>query len=398
MKAALGALGIAIGALIATEAVMQPTARDRAAFMLIFGGAALLAVSAASILGRLAGRLRSIRAKVLVTSLAAITLVVVVVMAAAYLMFLSPHDLRVMLIAVLMAVGLGIVLSTSMTNTLSRDLEVLQATVQEVGAGDLTARVSTDRRDELGDLARTFDDMTGRLAEATAAREHTESARQALLASLSHDLRTPLTAMRVAVEALEDGMAPDPERYLRSLGRDVDALSRLVEDLFLLSRIEADRLEMDVEPIDVAELVDEAIEAMQPVADRSRVRLELQRSGTTQVRGGPVELGRVVRNLLDNAIRFAPAGSLVDVSVGRDNGQVRVSVADEGPGFPPSFRSEAFREFTRPDAARTRSHGGAGLGLAIVQGLVTAHGGSLRLGSGPGGVVTFALPAHPTDG
>ncbi|MBT8166574.1 MAG: HAMP domain-containing histidine kinase [Acidimicrobiia bacterium] len=393
MKAALGALGVAIGALIATEAVMQPTAGDRVTFVLIFGGAALLAATAARWLGRRTARLRSIRTTVQVMSLATTALVVLVILAAANLMFLSPHDLRVVLIALLMAAGLGIVLSTSMADTLNEDLERLRTTVQEVGAGDLTARVSTSRPDELGDLARTFDAMTDRLSEATAARERAEAARKTLLASLSHDLRTPLTAMRVAVEALEDGLAPEPDRYLRSLSKDVDALSRLVDDLFLLSKIEADKLELAVEPVDVAELVDEAIEAMQPVADRSRVRLRLERSGETLVRGGPVELGRVVRNLLDNAIRFAPAGSLVDVSVGRDNGHVSVSVADDGPGFPPAFRSDAVREFSRADEARVRSHGGAGLGLAIVQGLVAAHGGSLRLGTGPGGLVTFALPA-----
>ena len=129
------------------------------------------------------------------------------------------------------------------------------------------------------------------------------------------------------------------------------------------------------------------------VADRSRVRMSLQRSGSTLVQGGPVELGRVVRNLLDNAIRFAPAGSSVDVSVARDNGHVQVSVADQGPGFPAGFRAEATREFTRPDAARARSHGGAGLGLTIVRGLVNAHGGSVRLDTGPGGSVTFEIPA-----
>ena len=100
----------------------------------------------------------------------------------------------------------------------------------------------------------------------------------------------------------------------------------------------------------------------------------------------------MVRNLLDNAIRWAPEGSLVDVSVGRDNGSVNVSVADEGPGFPTAFRPEAVREFTRADSARTRSHGGAGLGLAIAGGLIRAHGGSLQLGAGPGGVVSFAIP------
>jgi signal transduction histidine kinase len=104
-------------------------------------------------------------------------------------------------------------------------------------------------------------------------------------------------------------------------------------------------------------------------------------------------LGRVVRNLLENAIRYAPAGSAVDVSVGRDNGHVRVSVGDQGPGFPDELRRDAARHFARADAARSRAHGGAGLGLTIAGGLIEAHGGSLRIGMGPGGRVTFAIPA-----
>ncbi len=393
LNLAVGTLAIAAGALFAIEAVMQPTAGDRMAFILIFGAAALVSVAAGIVLPRVTGRFRSLRTTVLVMSLSAAALVAVVITAAASLMFLSSHDLRVVLIALLMSVGFGIVLSTSITNTLSRDLEQLRTATLQVGAGQAGMTSSITRQDELGELARAFDAMTDQLADATAARARTDASRKSFLAAVSHDLRTPLTAIRVALDALQDDMAPDPDRYLRSMSKDVDALSRLVDDLFLLSRIEAGRLEMVQESVDVAELVDEAIEAMQPVADRSRVRLRLKHSGSSLVWGGSVELGRVVRNLLDNAIRWAPEGSLVDVSVGRDNGSVNVSVADEGPGFPTAFRPEAVREFTRADSARTRSHGGAGLGLAIAGGLIRAHGGSLQLGAGPGGVVSFAIPA-----
>jgi len=393
MKAALAILAIAAGALLTIETVMQPTAGDRATFVLIFGGAALLSVVAGIALPRMTWRFRSLRTTVLLMSVSAALLVAVVVSVAASLMFLSSHDLRVVLIALAMSIAFGIVLSTAIANAFSRDLELLRATAQAVGAGKEDVSTSITRRDELGELARAFDAMTAQLAEATEARARTEAAQRSFLAAISHDLRTPLTAMRVALEALEDGMAPDPDRYLRSMSKDVEALSRLVDDVFLLSRIEAGRLDMESETVDIAELVDEAIEAMQPVADRSQVRLRLQRSGTSLARGGSAELGRVVRNLLDNAIRWTPEGSRVDVSVGRDNGSVTVSVSDEGPGFPPAFRPEALREFTRADVARARSHGGAGLGLAIARGLVSAHGGSLELGNGPGATVTFAIPA-----
>ena len=393
MRAVLALVAIAAIALVAVEVGMQPTATDRLSFVGIVAGATLLAAATPVMLDPLIGRLRSLRSTVLVMTVATVGLVAAVVAASAGLMFLSPHDLRVVVIAVLLAVGLGVVLSTSWTAGLRSDLQQLQATAERVGAGDLTVRTNCTRSDELGDLARTLDDMTRQLAEAKGDQERSDQTRRAFLAAISHDLRTPLTAMRVALEALQDDMAPDPDHYLGSLVRDVDALSRLVDDLFLLSRIEAGRLEITAEPLDVAELVDEAIEALRPVADRSRVRLALRRSGSTLVAGGPAELGRVVRNLLDNAIRHAPRESRVDVTVGRDNGSVTVSVIDEGPGFPGSFVPYALREFSRADAARTRAHGGAGLGLAIASGLIDAHGGTLDLAAGPGGRVSFKLPA-----
>lgn len=397
MKAFLALVALAAAALVSVELGMQPTAADRAIFMGIVISATLLAVATPHLLDPLISRLRTLRAKVLVMTLATIALVAAVVAASASLMFFSPHDLRVVVIALLLAVGVGVVLSTSWTKALRRELLDLQSTAERVGDGDLTVRTNSTRQDELGQLARTFDSMTQQLAEANADRRRTEEARRALLAAVSHDLRTPLTAMRVAIEALEDGIAPDASRYHRALARDVDALSRLVDDLFLLSRIEAGRLEIRSEPVDVAELIDEAIEAMRPVADRGSIRLALHRSGSTVVAGGAAELGRVIRNLLDNAIRHAPSESRVDVTVGRDNGSVTVSVVDEGPGFPSHFRPFALREFTKADVARTRAHGGAGLGLAIAQGLIDAHGGRLTLGNGPGGLVRFALPAETSS-
>lgn len=393
MKPALAILIITAGALLTMETVMHPTASDRVIFMLIFGGAALSSVVGGLFLPRLTWRFRSLRATVLLVSLAAAALVAVVVSVAASLMFLSSHDLQVVLIAVAMSTGFGIVLSTAIAGALSRDLDRLQFNIDRVGAGEEVETTALARRDELGRLARRFDAMAAKLSEATEARQRTEAAQRSFLAAISHDLRTPLTAMRVALEALEDDMAPDPERYLRSMSTDIDVLSHLVDDLFLLSRIEAGRLEMVPETVDVAELVDEAIEAMQPMADLGRVKLQLTRSGRPLAQGGPAELGRVVRNLLDNAIRWSPVGSHVDVAVGRENGSVRVSVTDQGPGFSAAFRSEAVREFTRADSARARSDGGAGLGLAIAHGLVAAHGGSLHLDEGPGGRVTFAIPA-----
>ena len=174
-----------------------------------------------------------------------------------------------------------------------------------------------------------------------------------MLSSIGHDLRTPLAALQVAVEALADGVAPDPDRYLRSMRRDVEALAALVDDFFLLARIESGRLDLNPVGVDLTEVVDEAMEALAPVAAASDVTLALDASKRVHVLGNPTALGRVVRNLIDNAIRYAPAGSTVHVAVGRD-GRPSVRVVDEGPGFPPGFSDEAFGRFnTLPTPAAT---------------------------------------------
>ncbi len=183
-----------------------------------------------------------------------------------------------------------------------------------------------------------------------------------MLSSVGHDLRTPLAALRVAVDALADGVAPDPDRYLRSMRRDVEALAALVDDFFLLARIESGRLDLHPVPVDLTEVADEAVEALTPVAAATGVTLALDASTRVHVRGNPTALGRVVRNLIDNAIRHAPSGSVVRVAVAAD-GRPSIRVVDDGPGFPPGFGDEAFARFTRADASRNRATGGAGLGL-----------------------------------
>jgi signal transduction histidine kinase len=169
-------------------------------------------------------------------------------------------------------------------------------------------------------------------------------------------------------------------------------LSALVDDFFLLSRIESGRLDLHPTAVDLTEVADEAIEALAPVAASRQVTVVLAAHARVHVRGNPTALGRVIRNLIDNAIRYAPAGSQVRVTVG-DQGNPSVRVDDDGPGFPDDFSETAFDRFTRADASRARATGGAGLGLAIARGLIEAHGGRIWLEGPPGGHVAFELPA-----
>ncbi len=166
-------------------------------------------------------------------------------------------------------------------------------------------------------------------------------------------------------------------------------LNQLVDDLFLLARIESGGFEYELVPVDLAEIADEAIEVLTPVSQLAGINIRLNTDGSSVVSTGPVPIGRVIRNLLDNAIRHAPPGSEITVTVEMP---ATVRVADEGPGFPPSFTEAAFEEFARADPARSRSTGGAGLGLAVARELVEELGGRIWAEPGPGGLVAFTLP------
>lgn len=383
--------GAVIAAIVLFEVTMQPTAGDRSQLLGLFVAMAAGTAVLGWAIPRATGRFRSLRTSVLVMAVASIFAVALAVGVAARLMFLESHDLQLLTVVLGFGVGLGVVLATTLAGQLTQDLDRIGRVADRVAEGDLSARTGVERPDELGHAAAAVDAMAARLRAAEDERLRDEAARRHFLASVGHDLRSPLAAMRASVEALEDGLAADPARYLRSMRSDLDAMAHLVEDLFLLATIEAGRLEFQRESLDLAELADESIEALRPFAAGKRVALSLAATGAVPAVGGAAELGRVIRNLLQNAIRYSPEDSSVVVSV--ENGSnATVIVADEGPGFHERMLESAFDEFVTDDPARSRLSGGAGLGLAIARGIVDAHGGTIWAESGPGGKVGFRLP------
>ncbi|MCY7299112.1 MAG: HAMP domain-containing histidine kinase, partial [Ilumatobacteraceae bacterium] len=206
------------------------------------------------------------------------------------------------------------------------------------------------------------------------------------------DLRTPLAAMRAAVESLQDGIAPDPHRYLGVVGNELDNVEALLDQLVEFARIESGQRTYARETVSVAEIAHEAVEALTPVADRRGLRLELLADGPGNVTANQLDVSRGLRNLVENAIRHSPADGLITVTVAATDDGVSVVVADQGEGFPPDFRDQAFDPFTRADPARATRTGHAGLGLAITRALVQQHGGRIWLGSGPGGDVHLWFP------
>ena len=321
----------------------------------------------------------------MVVAVAGPLLVAVLTGGFAIAMFLSSHDVEVVLVLLAAGVMAALLVAVLLTRPLVRDLRRIEATIARVADGDLDARVGLRGADDVGRIAAALDDLVAR-------RQAAETERTVVLASISHDLRTPLTALRVALESVRDGVSPDPDRYLASMQRDLDAVDDLVDDLFLLGRLESGRYETVREPVSLSELIDDAVEALGPLARRNDVEIRWSPTGPFQVAGNASGLSRVVRNLLDNGIRHAPPGSAVAVDVRGDAGSVVVRVLDEGPGFPEPFREQAFERFTRADESRSRRTGSAGLGLAIARGVVQAHGGRIWAEPGPGGEVAFSLP------
>ena len=336
---------------------------------------------------------RSLRHQVLGVTLVALGIGAIAAALLARLMILDTAELA----RVASVLGVTAVFATLLvvlaSAPLGRDVRSLEATVRRIEGGDRSVRTDIVRADELGHVAHAIDALTARLDTLERERAGYEAERTAMLSSVGHDLRTPLAALRVAVEALADGVAPDPDRYLRSMRRDVEALSALVDDFFLLARIESGRFDLYPVTVDLTEIADEAVEALAPVAAAGDVTLTLAATARVRVQGNPTALGRVIRNLIDNAVRHAPSGSEVRVEVSAD-GKPSVTVVDEGPGFAAGFSAEAFDRFTRADASRTRTTGGAGLGLAIARGLIEAHGGRIWIEGPPGGRVAFELPRN----
>ena len=320
-----------------------------------------------------------------VAMLAVLGVAVLMIAIAAQSMFINDQDQRLLMWVLVPAVLGAALVAMLMARPVARDASKICDAAMRVADGDLGARTGVIRSDELGEAAAMFDKMVDRL-------DAIEQERAVMLSSISHDLRTPLAALRASVEAIRDGVAPDPDAYLSGMERQIQALASLVDDLQLHSRIVSGTIGMTRTRLDLTELADEAMETLRPLAESRRVALLLEADQRVTVDADASQLARVIRNLLENAIRHAPDDSVVLVQVASNPQRATLRVVDEGEGFPADFRERAFEPFTRADPARDLRTGTAGLGLSIARGIVTAHGGTIGIADGPGGVVELALP------
>jgi len=351
-------------------------------------------VVASLLLPRLIIGLRSLRRVILAVALAAMITTGTTIGISAGVMFLEPPELTLLLVVAVMGAAFGLVIEYAVARTLSADALRLRVAAARIAEGDLDARSEVRRADEIGQAARAIDVMASRLQALETKRDSERVARQAFLTAVGHDLRTPLAALRAALDALEDGLAPDPPRYFAAMHKDIEAIRRLADDLFLLARIEAGGLQFERIQADLSELADETVEAMTPVAVQQGVALRVATIGTNVAEVGTSEISRAVRNLLDNAIRHAPPETEVVLELtGHDDGVI-VRVVDHGPGFSDELREQAFDGNARTVGTEGRTSGGTGLGLTIARGLVEAHDGRIWIEPGPGGRIALWVPTR----
>lgn len=385
-------VGTVLAGLALFEVSMQPSAAERIELGVIFATMATLMGASVRLLPTMAKRIRSIRTTMAVLALTAFSIVVAGALAVGSRMFLSAHDLTLLLVVLGFGVISAVAFVTTVTRPLTADLDRLSEQAALVAEGVLETRASIDRRDEVGRLGAAVDHMIAELDDAEAARRASDDARRMFLSSVGHDLRTPLASLRASVEAIQDEVFENPHRYLNAMASDIAALTTLVDDINLLARLDSGTLDFERRDVDVTEIADEAIDVLRPLADVRGVSLRLSAVRRTMAVGHPEHVGRALRNLIDNAVRHAPDSSEVTVDVSSRSDAAVVTVTDRGPGFDAEFVASAFDRFSRADPSRVRETGGSGLGLAIVEGLITALDGRVWVDAGPGGRVGFELP------
>ncbi|TDS86905.1 sensor histidine kinase [Nesterenkonia aurantiaca] len=297
-----------------------------------------------------------------------------------------------LLLALLAAFGASLVVTVILVRRLVRPIGKIRAAVGEITEGDYSARVpESSIGAEFTELMAAFNGMAAEL-------DRTELTRQRLLSDLAHEMRTPVATIDGYLEAMQDGIAHADEQTLGMLREQAERLKRLAEDISLVSAAEEGRLNLRPAPIEVGELLDAASGQIRARYESAGVHLIIKagpRARATTISVDRDRIGQVLTNLLDNALHHTDPEDEVLLSARTSRSSVSFEVADNGHGIDAVHLPHIFERFYRADSARERSHGGSGIGLAIVRSIVTAHHGSVGVfseGTGSGSVFTVELP------
>ena len=397
LRFALGLLAVLALSLGAFYLIMHPPMGDLSLMALFLGVTAAVSGLAGYVAYRLGWleRTPSLRLSLLGGYALAGLLTFFNVWVTARLMFASEHDLQLATVLLVFAAGIAMLLGYFLSSAITRRIESLKGTADRLAEGDLTARAPLEGRDEVAALAASFNHMAERLQDAERRQRELDTLRRDLVAWASHDLQTPLAAIRVQIEALADGMLDDTatiQRYLRTTQRQVNDLSVLIDDLFQVAQLDAGGLVIQPAPCSLSDLVSDTLESFSALAHERGVSLSGSAApGTDPATLDAPRLGRALTNLVGNALRHTPAGGAVTVSTYRADGSIHIEVADTGEGISPGDLAHIFDSFYRGEKSRNRGTGGSGLGLAIARGIVRAHEGEIWAESQPGQGATFRI-------
>lgn len=399
------ALGLAIGL---TALWMKPPLDD---FFQLTGIYSLTALASA-VLGIIVHRLNiwrrvgGLASSLTLGYVLAALLILVNVWVAARLMFLSNHDLALASVLLLFASGVSVSFGYLISRSVAGSLSQLAQAAERWSEGDFETRVEVQGEDEVARLAEGFNRMAQRLEMADREAKRLESSRRDFVAWVSHDLRTPLSSLRVMIDAMAEGVVQDRttvERYLTQSQLEINRLSSLIDDLFSLSQLDSGHLQASAQVCSLRDLISDVIGGMQPRAQAKDIELTASvEAGLDPVRLVPRQIERALHNLLDNALRHTPEGGRIQVNAAIEGDGALLSIRDSGPGVPTEAVDRVFDRFYRFEDSRSRQEGefgGAGLGLAIAKGMVEAQGGRIWLEeSEPGAHFKIHLPGVRKSG
>ena len=314
-------------------------------------------------------------------------------------------------LVLLVAIALVFFFSRNLARVLTRPIDVLTRTAKLVSESkDYSLRAKKLGSDELGRFTDTFNEMLGQIqrqdADIQASREEAERASQLkdeFLATLSHELRTPMTPILGWAQILRRVARENPQvvQAAEVIERNARVQTQIVDDLLDMSRIISGKIRLDVQPVDLVEVLEAALDTVAAAADARGIRLQkVLDAGPATVRGDPHRLQQIAWNLLSNAIKFTGRGGRVQLALERVNSNIEIIVTDSGQGISPDFLPYVFERFRQADSSTTRQHGGLGLGLAIVKQLVELHGGTVQAwsaGKDQGSTFTVSLPVVPVQ-